>query len=78
MQDKHDMPLITADDTVEDIIEEKFYIFSSFADNIVPGKPDDDWKRDSVSAQRHHGPRGRRRPQLRCEFAKGFFVLMFF
>ena len=23
MQDKHDMPLITADDTVEDIVEEK-------------------------------------------------------
>ena len=30
MQDKHDMPLITADDTVEDIFEEKIYIFLSF------------------------------------------------
>ena len=26
MQDKHDMPLITADDTVEDIVEENLRI----------------------------------------------------
>ena len=39
MQDKHDMPLITADDTVEDIIEEKIYIFWTSSDNIVPVKP---------------------------------------